>query len=74
MNFECVICHKNTTNRVMSQVERVWYCHGVKMIGYGLLEFVCISCKQEGWYSTAGFEKSAEHINRITGEKRTPLK
>lgn len=69
-NFNCVICNK-IENKIMTQVERVWECHKIIIMGCGMLEFVCSDCKISGWYSTAGFGGPTQHINRITGEKRS---
>ena len=70
-NFSCVICNK-IENKLMNQVERVWECHKIILMGCGILEFICNDCKPE-WYSTFGFGGQTQHINRITGEKRLPL-
>jgi hypothetical protein len=69
-DFSCVICNK-IENRLMNKVERVWECHKIILMGCGMLEFVCNDCKRLGWYSTAGFGGPTEHINRITGERRS---
>jgi len=68
-DFSCVIC-KNIHNKLMNQVERVWECHKIILMGCGILDFICENCKLSGWYSTAGFGGPTYHINKITGEKR----
>jgi len=45
--------------------------HGVNFI-CGPVEFVCKSCTDDGWYSTAGWGGPTKHINRKTGEIRRP--
>lgn len=71
-DFNCVICNK-IENKLMNKVERVWECHKIILMGCGILEFVCNDCKILGWYSTAGFGGPTQHINRITGEKRSKV-
>jgi hypothetical protein len=69
---KCVICGK-IENRPLSEGERKASCpiHGMKFI-CGPTEFICKSCTEEGWYSTAGWGGPTKHINRKTGETRKP--
>jgi hypothetical protein len=70
-SYECVICHKYET-RMISEFDRTRNCdtHRVMMV-CGQTEFVCASCTNEGWYSTAGEGGGhIEHINTITQERR----
>ena len=68
--FNCVICNKGE-NKLMTQVERVWECHKIILMGCGMLDFICYDCKISGWYSTAGFGCPVQHINKITRERRS---
>ncbi len=69
-NYTCVICNVSQ-NRPMTKNDRKKDCKIHKFIMCcGQYEFVCQSCVDEGWYSTAGFGGPTQHINEKTGEKR----
>ena len=75
---ECVICFESQEIPLYKN-ERVKNCpmhHTnafVEFCGEG--EFICRQCKEEGWYSTAGYGGGVtEHINHKTGEKRVSLR
>jgi hypothetical protein len=72
INDTCVICHQSVT-RPMFDYELRADCqlHRVIMM-CGHPEFVCKSCDEAGWYSTAGWGGGTQHINRITGKTRYP--
>jgi hypothetical protein len=66
----CVIC-KNNFTKEMSIFDRQIECKVHHMIMCcGRYEPVCPKCKEEGWYSTAGFGGPTQHINKLTGECR----
>jgi hypothetical protein len=68
--YVCVIC-KGYDLSPISEIDRRANCelHRVRM-AYGNPEFVCSTCKNEGWYSTAGWGGRTQHINRNTGEEQ----
>lgn len=65
--YTCVICGVESM-QPMSYVDLRRDCpiHEVVMF-CGQLEFVCPSCTNEGWYSTAGCGGATQHINEKTG-------
>ncbi len=70
---ECVICHIKNNEKAPQQL-RKYLCNVHKVIECcGLYEYVCNNCKEEGWYSTAGFGGPTQHVNSKTNERRTPV-
>lgn len=65
----CVIC-KEKTDILMSDWERQWECCHIVNAICGLPEYVCDTCTEQGWYSTAGSGGGTYHINNKTGEAR----
>lgn len=68
--YTCAICDVSSM-QPMSYVDRQMDCplHEVVMF-CGRTEFVCPSCDDAGWYSTAGGGGATQHINLKTGETR----
>lgn len=66
----CVICRMESVVD-MEKWELSQGCgpHGTPMF-CGHPEFVCIRCKEEGWYSTAGCGGQTRHINPKTNEEK----
>lgn len=72
-DVECVMCH-NYKNILMADIERAEKCkvhHRKTIMMCGKYEFVCPECKTLGWYSTAGFGGPTQHVNSLTGERRS---
>lgn len=70
LNETCVICN-NVKSSLLTESQRVSECPIHKKIRIcGEYEYVCESCKELGWYSTAGYGGKTKHINSITNEVR----
>ncbi|HSW76440.1 MAG TPA: hypothetical protein VLG50_05320 [Candidatus Saccharimonadales bacterium] len=68
--YECVICGVKETH-MMSEAERLWECHKKIIMICGMPDFVCQSCRHDGWYSTKGDGGGrVEHLNYKTNEKK----
>lgn len=69
-NCECVICGEDRLVK-MHEVERKRGCPTHRISSFGVHgEFVCLTCKQAGWYSTVGQGGAGQHLNRITGKSK----
>lgn len=67
---ECVICHIKRNEPASKQL-REYFCKVHKIISCcGMYEYVCEPCKEQGWYSTAGFGGPTQHVNTKTGERK----
>lgn len=66
----CVICR---TERVVN-MEKWELSSGCALHKFPMFcghpEFVCVMCKDEGWYSTAGCGGQTRHINSKTNEEK----
>lgn len=72
-NKICVICNL-CESHPLSEIDRRANCRIHRVIACcGMPEFVCQSCKDVGWYSTAGWGGPTRHMNEKTGEEK-PVK
>lgn len=72
---ECVICG-DYKSVIMSKWEREEKCkvhHRKNIMICGPTEYVCLECKEAGWYSTAGWGGGTQHMNDRTKESK-PVK
>ncbi|CAH6419431.1 Hypothetical protein HVR_LOCUS623 [uncultured virus] len=66
----CVRCDKTVDGVLLNPMQRRSKCpvhHMIMFCGYG--DFVCQTCKEEGWYSTAGTGGPSALVNNKTGER-----
>lgn len=67
---ECVFCHVKEI-KLMDNYTKSKSCKQHGMILFcGPCEYVCKTCTDLGWYSTAGTGGGTYHRNHITGEKK----
>lgn len=69
----CVICG-TVHNVLLGKWEREYRCCRKITAICGFPEFVCDSCADKGWYSTAGQGGGTQHINDKTVETKSVKK
>ena len=70
----CVICNEEGLTE-SNPFDRHFSClmhrsKGVSFCGFG--EYVCLTCRDDGWYSTAGTGGDTFHFNRKTMKQKLP--
>lgn len=65
----CVICG-TVHNILLGKWDREWECCKKITAICGTPEFVCNTCEEKGWYSTAGTGGGTYHMNDKTGQTK----